>query len=466
MRSRSRSYRVCGLAAVVAMVLFFGSTGRAAVSDAQVVLQWNKIAEDIVTTPPPGAMIKTYQNEGLIYMAYVSAAIYDAAVAIKGGFEPYGFDVDACSGGDGARKGRTRFSIDASPDASVQAAVATAAYRILVKYFPSDATTLDTRYAESLAAISDGQSKQDGITVGNKVARQLICLRAGDNLPALTQTSSFEHRDPGPGVWRLTPPYALPQTPWVGDLQPFVLRTVDQFHPAPPPSLESPQWVAEFNEVKAYGDAAHAADRPQQSATATFWTANVIRQYNRLGRDIATAQALDAPGTARLLAMINIVGADAQIAVMHWKYHFLFWRPVTAIDPCSVIDDIFGPAGCDDPLHPPDSDRNPATVEEVGWRPFIGTPNHPEYPAAHGSLTGAITEVLTEFFGTDQLNVDIHGSPGDTVRHFATAEEIVQEIVDARVWAGVHYRGSVESGVKLGQKVARFDLNHAFQPAR
>jgi len=191
----------------------------------------------------------------------------------------------------------------------------------------------------------------------------------------------------------------------------------------------------------------------------------LIRQYNALGRQLASDRSLDLVQTARLLAMINVVGADAQIAVMHWKYTFLFWRPVTAIDPAAVTADGFGPV-------PGFDDGNGRTAEETGWRPLIGTPNHPEYPAAHGSITSAEAEVLTEFFGTDAIAVDIHGfdatgTAGNlaATRHFDTATELRDEIIDARLWAGLHYRGSSAAGVDLGRKVAHYDLNHAFRPA-
>jgi hypothetical protein len=182
----------------------------------------------------------------------------------------------------------------------------------------------------------------------------------------------------------------------------------------------------------------------------------VILQYNRLFRDIATARALDVREAARLMAMVNVVGADAQIAVMNAKYHFLFWRPVSAIDPTSVhTTDGFGLAVYDD--------GNPKTVEQPGWRPLIATPNHPEYPAAHGSITGAMSQVFKEYLGTDQIGVTIHGGPNlDQTRTFATADDLRKEIVNARIWAGVHYRFSGEAGVKLGVDVARYDLRHGF----
>jgi hypothetical protein len=195
-----------------------------------------------------------------------------------------------------------------------------------------------------------------------------------------------------------------------------------------------------------------------------FWTANVIRQYNELARDVATAKSLGVVDTARLIAMVNTVGADAQISVMFAKYHYLFWRPVTAIDPTSVkpTGDGFGP-------NPGFDDGNPLTIEQPGWRPLITTPNHPEYPAAHGSITSAEAAVFTKFLGTDAINVDIHGfDPSGTagnlsaVRHFNTASDLTKQIVDARVFAGVHFRFSAVAGVTLGANVAQYDLSHAF----
>ena len=156
--------------------------------------------------------------------------------------------------------------------------------------------------------------------------------------------------------------------------------------------------------------------------------------------------------------MTNEVGADAMIAMMNAKYHYLFWRPVTAIDPTSVTNDGFGPV-------PGFDDGNPATIEQPGWRPFVATPNHPEYPSAHASITSAIAEVLTRFIGTDALNVDVQGTPSLAVtRHFATADDLRAEADNARVWAGLHYRFSVQAGSVLGREVADYDLSHAFGP--
>jgi len=428
-------------ACAVGAIVLAGSRAHAALPSGNAVQQWNSIAEDTVVGS--GA----FQNEGLIYMAYVSAAVFDAVVGIEGGVA------------------RFATAIDAPPGASADAAVIEAAYRTLRNYFPARAATLDALHAEALAAIPDGIAKDDGKAAGIAAAEGIIAQRSNDGRQTpIGVTSPFETRPPGPGAWRLTPPFAAPQTPWVASVRPFILRRANQFQPRTPVSLTSQKWVDQFDEIKMFGSAATASPRtPDQTAVARFWTANVIRQYNRLARDISSARGSGVLETARLIAMVNVIGADAQIAVMNAKYHFLFWRPVTAIDPTTVTQDGFGPV-------PGFDDGNPATIEEAGWRPLVTTPNHPEYPAAHGSLTSAMAEVFEEFLGTHHINVAIHGFDAggaagnlDAVRNFETVEQLRREIADARLWAGLHYRRSSEAGIELGRKVAHFDLRHAFK---
>jgi len=418
-------------ALLVTLALLAGTSARearAVLPAGNAVQQWDKIAEDTVVGS--GA----FQNEGLLYMAYVSNAMYRSIAP-------------------GERQGQ-----------SADAAIVEAAYTTLSHYFPGQATTLDALHQEALAAIPDDQAKVVGMRCGALSAAKEIADREGDGLVTpIASTSSFPTLTPGPGVWRLTPgAYLPPQTPWVANVRPFILQSGDQFLPPPPPSLGSSEWVAAFKEIKADGSSTNP--NATERSTAIFWTANVIRQYNRLARDVATAQNLGLVDTARLVAMVNTVGADAQISVMTAKYHYLFWRPVTAIDPTSVkpTGDGFGPT-------PGFDDGNSLTVEQAGWRPLITTPNHPEYPAAHGSITSAETGVFSRFLGTDAINVDIHGfdpaGPAgnlNAVRHFATAADLRTEIVNARVWGGVHYRFSGEAGVTLGGEVAQYDLSHAF----
>jgi hypothetical protein len=388
--------------------------------------QWNKIAEDTVVGS--GA----FQGEGFVYMAYVSTAM-DRAV------------------NPGEREGQ-------SPDA----AVTEAAYRILVHYFPAQEPNLTALHDAALAAIPDGPAKRNGITHGALAAGKVLRQRAGDGLQTpIGSTSPFRTLLPGPGVWRLTPPaYLPPQTPWMANVRPFGLQNPDQFLPPSPPSLESQQWVDAFNEVKSLGAADSTTRTPDQTAIAIFWTANVVRQYNMLARSLATNTSLDVPDTARLLAMVNEVGADAMIAMLNAKYHYLFWRPVTAIDPTSVTNDGFGPV-------PGLDDSNPLTAEQPGWRPLVTTPNHPEYPSAHATISSAVAEVLTHFLGTDQINIDVQGTPSLTItRHFATADDLRAEVDNARIWAGLHYRFSVQAGSLLGRQVADYDLQHTFHPIR
>jgi hypothetical protein len=460
-RKEENVLRAVAIAATALAVAVSAGTPRdaaAALPPGNPVVQWNKIAEDTVVGSG------TFQTEAFIYMGYVSAAVYDAVVAIEGGFEPYGPAIAAPEG------------------ASVEAAVVESAYRTLWAYFPPSACnpasppavyafclgirpTLDALYAQALAAIPPGQAKTDGEAVGFQAASEIIALRSGDGLMTpIGVTSSFPTLPPGPGVWRLTPPFAAPQVPWVRNVRTFILRSVDQFLPDPPPSLQSDEWVQAFNQIRAYGAANSSVRSEEQTTVARFWTANVIRQYNRVGRDLVDTRGLDLPETARLLAMINVVGADMGMAVLEAKYNYLFWRPVTAIDPTAVVADGFGPV-------PGYDDGNPATVEQTGWRPLVTTPNHPEYPAAHGVVTSAMAEVFSTFLGTNHVDVYIHGfdaagPPGnlDLVRHFGTPHELREEIINARLWAGLHYHFSGVAGVVLGRNVAKYDLRHAFRP--
>jgi len=405
------------------------------------VQQWNTIAENTVVGS--GA----FQAEGFVYMAYVSVAVYDAVVSIEGGYEPYGS------------------AIAADPGASTDAAAVEAAYRTLVYYFPGQAATLDFFYTEALALIPDGAQKTAGLAVGLAAATNVINLRVADGrLTPIGVTSSFSTLPSGPGVWRLTPSaFAAAQTPWLGEVRPFVLLNADQFLPDPPPSLQGSEWVEAFNQIKLYGEASSSARTNEQTAIARFWSANVVRQYNRVVRDIANRRGLGLLQTARLAAMVNTVGADALISCLFAKYHYLFWRPVTAIDPTAVMADGFGTV-------PGFDDGNPATAEQLGWRPLLQTPNHPEYPAAHGTITSAIAEVLSSFLGTRSFNLDIHGFDAtgpagnlNAVRHFEMANDLRNEIIYARLWGGLHYHFSSVEGVVLGRNVAKYDLRHAFR---
>jgi hypothetical protein len=408
---------------IAAAALALGaSTGRAVtLPPGNSAQQWDKIAEDTVV----GA--GAFQGEGFVYLAYVSKAI-DGAV------------------NPGQRNGQ-----------SADAAVAQAAYDVLVHYFPSQAANLTALHDASLAAVPDGAAKRNGIMYGDLAAERVLRERANDGLTTpVGTTSPYTPLPPGPGVWRRTPPYAPPQTPWMANVRPFVLDSADQFLPAPPPSLQSQEWVDAFNEIESLGAANSSTRTAEETAAARFDLANVDRQYNILARGIATSMNLDVPQTARLLAMVNEVGADAMISMMYAKYRYQFWRPVTAIDPTSVTSDGLGPV-------PGFDDGNPLTVEQSGWRPLLTTPNHPEYPCAHCTITSAIGEVIARFMGTDAINIDLQGNADfSATEHFATVQDLRTAVANARIWAGLHYRFSTVAGLKLGKEVADYDLTRAF----
>ena len=441
---RRWSGSLTALLAVLGLAVTFCTVNTAlAVTPGNTVEQWNKIAEDTVVGS--GA----FQPEGFIYMSYVSAAVYNATVAINGKYALLGPPITATTG------------------SSTEAAVIEAAYDTLVHYFPSQTGTLNPLYTAALNSIPDGTPKSNGQAVGLAAATSLITMRTGDGrLTPINATSPFAANTPAPGVWRLTPPkYAVAQTPWVGDVKPYVLASADQFLPDAPPDLRSDEWTAAFRYLQAYGAVNSSVRTPEQTAIALFWTANVVRQFNRIVRDVADTHGLDLPATARLAAMVDVTVADTAISMMHAKYLYLFWRPVTAIDPTSVnpTGDGFGPV-------PGYDDGNSATVEQTGWRPLIVTPNHPEYPSAHASITAALAGVLNRFLGTDAINIDVHGFDAtgaagnlNAVQHFTMAEDMVEQVMRAREWGGLHYPFSVVAGTRLGREVAKYDLRHAFK---
>jgi PAP2 superfamily len=235
-------------------------------------------------------------------------------------------------------------------------------------------------------------------------------------------------------------------------MKPFMLTSADQFRAPVPPAIGSPEYAKDLNEVESIGAATGSARTPAQTAVAQFWNANTVNQYNQVFRDFATNRGLDLVDTVRLLAMGDMIGADAGIACMDSKYHYLLWRPVTAIRHA-------------------DLDDNAATTVAPTWSPLLTTPNHPEYPSAHGCVSSAVTHVLASVGKSDTINVDVPGATGGgtaltTTQHFNTVQDLLQNVADARVWAGLHYRFSTTAGVNIGTQVSQYDLQHNFLPAK
>ncbi|MGZ4409332.1 MAG: vanadium-dependent haloperoxidase [Gaiellaceae bacterium] len=403
---------------------------------AQTAIDWNTIA---VNTVLSSSLSPTkFQIEGLVYMAYVQAAEYNAVMAISGRYAPYDSTLTAPTG------------------ASPRAAVAAAAYTTLAYYFPTLAPSLVSTYTDylnvTLAQLPE-KAKLAGIGVGTAAAGELIASRFGDGRNAPVATAFGVAPQP-PGTWVFAPPPSAQsaQTPWVAGMKPFMLTSADQFRLPAPPAIGSPEYAAGLNEVETMGGATSGARTAAQTAQALFWNANTVNQYNQVFRDVATNHGFDLVDTVRLLAMGDMVGADAGIACMDSKYHYLLWRPVTAIRNA-------------------DLDTNPATTPNASWSPLLTTPNHPEYPSAHGCVSSAITQVLASVLKTQTINIDVHGATGGgttltTTQHFNTAQDLLQNVADARVWAGLHYRFSTTAGVNLGAQVSQYDLQHNFLPAK
>jgi hypothetical protein len=398
----------------------------------QVALDWNLNAVNVVRAyrwPTTGAAY--FQLEGLIYMSYVQAAVYDAVTKISGRYVPY-----------------HAFAADAA-GASADAAVIAATYRTLLHYqgdLVVDLTTLTAKYDRAVADLPP-TGKAKGIAVGEAAANDLIAFRANDgrngvgtNCPYVPPTALTA------GVWQ--PPAAGAQTPWAACMTPFLLNSAAQFRAGPPPALASSDYAADFNETKSYGAFNSTVRSADQKATAYFWNANVISQANKALRDTVTKHNLDLVDAVRLLAMGDLVVTDAGIACFDSKYHYLFWRPIAAIQHADI-------------------DGNSRTDADPAWTPTLGTPNHPEYPAAHGCVTSAFAMTVAIAFQTEHIDVDVPGAADGattltTTRHFATVEDITTEIVNARVWIGFHYRNSAIAGVDLGTNVASWTLERFF----
>jgi hypothetical protein len=396
---------------------------------------WNAIAVHVTRIATP------YQPQGLLYMGYIQAAVYDAVTKIDGRYVPY-HDFPAPAGVDAA---------NASPDA----AAATAAYTMLTSPFlgfPAVAQAgLSTTYSDYINAL-DGvgaRAVADGVKIGQAAASDLIAERTGDRDESITFT-------PGPltpGGWTFAPPPSLQsaQTPWLAMMKPFMLDSPSQFRVEPPPLLSSRKWAKEFNEVKAYGAMNSSVRSPEQTAVAWFWNAFAVNQSNQAFQDTAIAHRMDLVDAARVLAMGDLVDSDAAIACWDSKYHYLFWRPIMAIRNAQI-------------------DGNDTTQPDPGWTPLLTTPSHPEYPAAHTCVTGAEAEMYAVVLGTHHIDVSIRGSADGTptnwaaVHTFETANDLGREVVNARVWAGLHYRGSALEGLELGRQVARWTLRRYFLP--
>lgn len=395
------------------------------------VVDWAAIVEPAVHNPveprPPGS--------SEVLHAIVHLAVYDAVVAIRGGYEPYATDLKAPEGADPV------------------AAVATAAYRAARgRVAPSQFPRLDREYETYLAEIPDGPGKAEGIEVGEAAARGVLARRANDGF-----TNVVPYRcsasPPPPGEFEPNGGCGTePIDVKLGQVRPFTYADPAQFRPDGPDAFTSDRWVADFEEVKEYGRVDSTVRTAEQTDVAYFWSEHGYVHWNRNLSALAVARGLDVVDTARLFAMAHTAAADAGIAGIEAKYHFRAWRPITAIRRA-------------------EEDGNPKTQADPAWTPLL-TVNHPEYPSAHSFFSTALVDAVAAFFGTDQVKLKMVTSQEavpqlvTTERTYTSLSDLINEIDNARVWAGLHYRNSMHEGADLGHRIARHVTGHYFRPRR
>jgi hypothetical protein len=386
-----------------------------------VVAQWNTIAATTVNLPAAASGTPEEQRPNYaVDLATVQVSVYDAVIAIAGTHGPYAITPKAPTDG-----------------ASQEAAAATAAYRVLLGLFPSRSASYQANYDTYIASLPDGTAKDRGIAVGAEVAAGILALRANDGrsvvLAAYVPGSA-------PGQFRGTNPVGRPN-PFI---KPFAVTSNAQFRAPGPPALTSAAYAADLNETAALGGAASTARTADQAESARFNTEPPFQFWPRNLRRFALASGSVAEH-ARLMAMVWVAHADATNTCFESKYQFNFWRPQSAI-----------------PLA--DTDGNAATTADTTWQPVVPTPNHPEYPAAHGCVAGAMAQVLRSYYGTPQVTFDFDSTVTSTTRQFTSTDALVGELQTARIAGGMHFRTSTIDGAALGKNVADWVIQHHFQP--
>ncbi len=412
----TRHMRRTGLLAALAALLAVA----AAPARADTVSDWNQTAANtlIGTTPPLQPPQITVPH-----LAMVHGAVYDAVNAIDGGHEGYLLS---------AKVGR--------PTDSKDAAAATAAHRVLVHLVPAQQAALDAQLASSLAPIPDGRPKRRGIAVGEAAGAAMVAARTDDGrfgLPGFPVGSA-------PGVWRpVLPMFVNDPNAWLRDVEPFLIRSSSQFRSEGPLPLTSRRYAREFEEVRTMGSATDSGRSPEQTLAAQYWAENPAVTWNRTFRTLSAQQGLSLVDNARFFAVLYMTATDALISVWDDKAHWSFWRPITAIREAGT-------------------DGNPRTEPDPDWLPLIPTPPYPEHPSGHTGFSGSIVETLQQFFGTDKVTWSDTNAAG--TRTFTRFSQAIDDVVNARVWSGIHFRTADEQGERIGSQVASYVGQRYFEP--
>jgi hypothetical protein len=394
-------------------VLALGASGSAR---ADVVTEWNVRAGDLVTAS--GLITQPASR----VMALSHTAAYEAANAI----------VRRYPSGNLVR-------LDARPDASVDAAIGAAHCAVLHRMLPTQHAAVDAACQAALARIGDGAAKEAGIAAGQQAAAQVLAAREDDGAAApdvpyrpVTTAGSYV-------------PTTIPATTQWPQRKPWLLASASQFRPGPPPALSSERWARDYNEIKALGGRSSTQRSAEQTEIARFWETTRPPIYHGLVRSVAEMPGRDVMRNARLFAAVTQAVDDALIAVFDAKYHYGFWRPITAI-------------------RNGDIDGNDATERDAAWAPLVDTPMHPEYPCAHCIQAATVGALLRAELGRTPAPTFTTTSPTAIAgpRRWSSIDAFVQEVGSARVYDGVHYRNSAETGIAMGQRVGALAAERFF----
>jgi hypothetical protein len=382
---------------------------------ADVITDWDEKAVAIVNPMPP------YNSQRI--MGMVHAAMFDAVNSIERRYRPY------------------LVQLPAPPGTSKEAAAAAAAAVVLASIDEKTASAVRDALAVNLASIPDGPAKSDGIKLGETIAAKVLEARANDGHDA---PDAYRPRT-SPGVYVPTPITAA--SVWPG-VKPFAINSASQFRPQPPVSLTSKDWATDYNEIKDYGSKTSTKRTPQQTETARFWLMVGPQAYHPLARQIVKAKQMDVSDSARFMTLVSLGLNDALIAVFDAKYHYNFWRPITSI-------------------RNGDIDDNPATEREAAWQPIDNTPMHPEYPCAHCILSGSVAGVIKTALGSADIpEVAMTSSTARGVTHrWTNMTAFTDEVANARIWAGFHYRFSTVVGTDMGNRIGEHVVKSVLQPA-
>lgn len=414
-----------GLTALALVALPWATTPTAATAattqkapSSTVITDWSRTAMDVVSVDAqrPAA-------EPFLWYGFVSAAVYNAVVGIEGRYTPYKWHARGPRG------------------ASSEAAAATAARRVLLTYFPASKTRIDTAYTASLAKVPDGKAEKQGVRFGERAAARLIELRKDDGRDAKV---TFDPT-PAPGVWRPAPPDHRPAVnPWLGKVRPMTFDDPDRFVPGPPPALTSKRYARELAEVKAVGAKNSTERTAWETETALFFSDPLPQQLQRGYADHAMRHKLDIVDAARLFAAANTASADATITTWNSKFHYALWRPVHAVRLA-------------------DTDGNPATEADPAWEPLLRTPPYPEYIGGHCANDGAVMAVLDGLTGGD-IDLRLTSAPTGTTRTYTSSAVYNRDVINARIWSGIHFRTADVVGNRIGRHIGERALRHYFQP--